>query len=178
MPVSLASNIPVLGLESGCSWPRIFCVLGLEPYVLNSTSGVTMHLVDTSTVRSVVSELQTSSRNVLARYGTSGRLVGTFKQRTEKVPVPSQKALTVQAYWTFLQKLGRTVLYYHACSIYFAKACNKLAGTHFRVIVPASQRWQPILIRPGFYCFFLEPDSASLEDKGPDLILRITFKQG
>ena len=46
-PWSLASSIPVLGLESvcprkGCPWPRIFfCVLGLglEPCVLDSTSG-------------------------------------------------------------------------------------------------------------------------------------------
>ena len=45
-PVSLAlaSSIPVLGLErvclrKGCPWPRIFCVLGLESCVLDSTSG-------------------------------------------------------------------------------------------------------------------------------------------
>ena len=46
-PWSLASSIPVLGLESvcprkGCPWPRIFfCAvgLGLEPWVLDSTSG-------------------------------------------------------------------------------------------------------------------------------------------
>ena len=47
-PWSLASNISVLGLErvcprKGCPWPRIFfCVvgLGLEPCVLDSTSGI------------------------------------------------------------------------------------------------------------------------------------------
>ena len=44
--VALASNIPVLGLEivcprKGCPWPRIsFCVLGLEPSVLDSTSDI------------------------------------------------------------------------------------------------------------------------------------------
>ena len=45
--LALASSIPVLGLESvyprkgcPCPWPRIFCVRGLEPYVLNSTSGI------------------------------------------------------------------------------------------------------------------------------------------
>ena len=47
--LALASSIPVLGLERFCPrkgcpwpWPRIFlCVfgLGLEPYVLDSTSG-------------------------------------------------------------------------------------------------------------------------------------------
>ena len=45
-PWSLALSIPVLGLESVCPrkgypwpWPRIFfCVLGLEPCVLDSTS--------------------------------------------------------------------------------------------------------------------------------------------
>ena len=46
-PMSLASSIPVLGLEricprKGCSWPwpRFFCVLGvgLEPCVFDSTS--------------------------------------------------------------------------------------------------------------------------------------------
>ena len=44
--LALASSIPVLGLESVCPrkgcpwpWPRIFfCVLGLEPCVLDSTS--------------------------------------------------------------------------------------------------------------------------------------------
>ena len=43
-PCSMASSIPVLGFErvcprKGCPWPRIFCVLGLEPCVLDSTSG-------------------------------------------------------------------------------------------------------------------------------------------
>ena len=45
--LALVSSIPVLGLESVCPrkgcpwpWPRIFfCVLGLEPCVLDSTSG-------------------------------------------------------------------------------------------------------------------------------------------
>ena len=47
MSLALASSISVLGLERVClrwgypwPWPRIFfCVLGLEPCVLNSTSG-------------------------------------------------------------------------------------------------------------------------------------------
>ena len=43
-----------------------------------------MHCTNTSTVRSVVRELQTSLRNVLAWYDT---LVRKFKQRT-KVPYP------------------------------------------------------------------------------------------
>ena len=46
--LALASSIPVLGLESVCPrkgcpwpWPRIFfCVLGLEPCVLDSTSDI------------------------------------------------------------------------------------------------------------------------------------------
>ena len=43
MSLVLASSIPVLGLEricprKGCPWPRIFCVLGLEPCVHDSTS--------------------------------------------------------------------------------------------------------------------------------------------
>ena len=42
-----------------------------------------MHRANASTVRSVVSELQTSLRNVLEWYGTLGRIVRTFKQRTK-----------------------------------------------------------------------------------------------
>ena len=61
-----------------------------------------MHRANTSTVRSVVSELQTLLRNVLSWYGTLVRLVRTFKQRTT-VPypylhnkhVPSEHARTV-----------------------------------------------------------------------------------
>ena len=41
---------------------------------------VTKYHIDTSTVRNVVSELQSLLRNVLAWYGT---LVRTFKQRTK-----------------------------------------------------------------------------------------------
>ena len=49
-PWSLASSIPVLGLERVCPrkgcpwpWPRIFfCVLGLEPCVFDSTSAKIM----------------------------------------------------------------------------------------------------------------------------------------
>ena len=48
---------------------------------------VTMHRSNTSTVRSVVSELQTLIRNVLAWYATLLSLVRTFKQRS-KVPYP------------------------------------------------------------------------------------------
>ena len=41
---ALASSIPVLSLKKVCprkvgSWPRIFCVLGLELFVLNFNSG-------------------------------------------------------------------------------------------------------------------------------------------
>ena len=54
LSLALASSIPVLGLEHSCPWPReclsserlslalasdFFCVLGLEPCVLDSTSG-------------------------------------------------------------------------------------------------------------------------------------------
>ena len=49
-----------------------------------------MHRPNNSTVRSVVSELQTSLRNVLAWYGTIVHLVRTFKQRT-KVPYLHKK---------------------------------------------------------------------------------------
>ena len=41
-----------------------------------------MHSTDIKTVGSVVSELKTSLRNVLAWYGTLVRLVRIFKQRT------------------------------------------------------------------------------------------------
>ena len=51
-PWSLASSIPVLGLErvcprKGCPWPcpRMFCVLGLEGCVLDSTSVMFMFLL-------------------------------------------------------------------------------------------------------------------------------------
>ena len=45
LSLALASSISVLGLQKvcprkGCPWPRIFCVLGLEPCVLDSTSDV------------------------------------------------------------------------------------------------------------------------------------------
>ena len=46
-----------------------------------------MHRTNTSAMRSVVSELQTSLRKVLVWHGTLVRLVRTFKQRT-KVPYP------------------------------------------------------------------------------------------
>ena len=46
-----------------------------------------MHHTNTISVRSVVSELQVSLRNVLAWYDTLVRLVRTFKQRTN-VPYP------------------------------------------------------------------------------------------
>ena len=63
-----------------------------------------MHRTKKSTVRSVVSELQTSLRNALAWYGTLVRLVRSFKQRIiqtlnertkRTVPVPLPKACTI-----------------------------------------------------------------------------------
>ena len=44
-----------------------------------------MHRTNTNTERTVVTELQMSLCNVLARYGTLVHLVRAFKQRT---PVP------------------------------------------------------------------------------------------
>ena len=59
MSLTLASSIPVLGLErfcprKGCPW-IFFCVLGLglEPYVLDSTSDKLRHFVPTRTLKVV-----------------------------------------------------------------------------------------------------------------------------
>ena len=76
---------------------------------------VTMHRNNTSTVRSVVSELQISLRNILARYGTFGTHIQTAHQST--VAVLLQKALTVlfSKNWAFRTTFTyRTVSYCHA----------------------------------------------------------------
>ena len=55
-----------------------------------------MHHTSISTVLSVVSELQTLLRNILAWYGRLVRLVRTFKQRTSVPSAPSKQAHTVK----------------------------------------------------------------------------------
>ena len=61
-----------------------------------------MHRTNTSTVPSVISELQTLLRCVLAWYDTLVRLVRILIQIAYQstVPVPSKKARTVLVYCT------------------------------------------------------------------------------
>ena len=82
MSLALASSVPVLGLESVCprkgcpwSWPRIFfCVLGLglEPCVLDSTSGKSIYLIVISKAKSQL----ISNSITRGRSGKLGKRVG------------------------------------------------------------------------------------------------------
>ena len=65
-----------------------------------------MHPTNTKTIGSVVSELKTPLRNVLAWYGTLVRLVRTFKQRTNvpysclhKKRVPHKRTVLLCRNW-------------------------------------------------------------------------------